>query len=71
MPFLTRNYLNSLRFQSLKKEANKMMRWSGWVAAAGGTIALVGNYMSGSFGEWAIPLGAVTAVVFGIWAAYE
>lgn len=48
-----------------------MMRWSGWVAAAGGAIALAGNYISGSFSEWAIPLGAVTAIVFGIWAAYE
>ena len=48
-----------------------MMRWSGWVAAAGGAIVLAGNYISSSFSEWAIPLGAVTAVVFGIWAAYE
>ena len=47
-----------------------MSEWSGWVAAIGGAVALIGNYVS-SMSGWAVPLGAVVAVVFGIWAAYQ
>ncbi len=45
-----------------------MARWTGWVAAVGGLLAL-GYYTS--MASWAVPLGAIVAIVFGIWSVYE
>jgi len=47
-----------------------MARWSGWVAAVGGALALISQYVA-SMNAWGVPLGAVVAVIFGIWAAYQ
>ncbi len=46
-----------------------MSRWTGWVAAAGGLLSL--GYYIPSITNWAVPLGAAVAIVFGIWAVYE
>ncbi|MDD5193204.1 MAG: hypothetical protein PHF67_01315 [Candidatus Nanoarchaeia archaeon] len=45
-----------------------MAKWTGWVAALGGLLALIGQYVP-SIASWAIPLGAVVAIIFGAWAA--
>ena len=47
-----------------------MARWTGWVAAAGGTLALIGQYVS-SMNAWSVPTGTIVAIIFGIWAVYE
>ena len=44
-------------------------KWAGWVAALGGLLSL-GHYVP-SMASWAVPLGAILAIIFGIWAAYQ
>ncbi len=46
-----------------------MAGWTGWVAAAGGLLAF--GYYIPSAASWLVPLGGLTAIVFGIWAAFE
>jgi len=41
-----------------------------WIAALGGLIALIGAYVP-SVTSWAVPLGGILAIIFGIWAAYK
>ncbi len=45
-----------------------MAGWTGWVAALGGLLALISQYVV-SISSWGIPLGAVIAIIFGAWAA--
>ena len=47
-----------------------MANWTGWVAAAGGLLALISQYVA-SMNSWGVPLGAVVAIVFGVWAVYQ
>ena len=44
-------------------------RWTGWVAALGGLLAF--GYYVPSIASWAVPLGGLIAIVFGVWAVYE
>ncbi len=46
-----------------------MARWTGWIAALGGLFSL--GYYIPSVANWSVPLGAVAAIIFGIWAVYE
>jgi len=46
-----------------------MTRWTGWIAALGGLVSL--GYYIQSIAAWAVPLGAIVAIVFGIWSVYE
>lgn len=46
-----------------------MARWTGWIAALGGLVSL--GYYIPSIASWSVPLGAVAAIVFGIWSVYE
>lgn len=48
-----------------------MAKWTGWVAAAGGALGLIGQYSSQSMAAWAVPTGTIAAIIFGIWAVYE
>ena len=43
------------------------MKWTGLVAAIGGALGLIGYYTD-AITSWAVPLGTVAAVIFGIWA---
>ncbi|MDO8623055.1 MAG: hypothetical protein Q7R52_02320 [archaeon] len=45
------------------------MGWKGWVAAVGGLLALLGQYVSALSGYYLIEIGAVLAIVFGVWAS--
>lgn len=45
-----------------------MAKWAGWVAAVGGLLALISQYVV-SMDSWGVPVGAVVAIVFGAWAA--
>ena len=45
-------------------------QWPGWVAAVGGALALVSQYVA-SMDAWGVPIGAIVAIVFGVWAAIE
>ena len=47
------------------------MGWQGWVAALGGVLALLGNYVSALSTYYLIPIGAIAAVIFGAWAAMQ
>ena len=47
-----------------------MARWTGWIAAAGGALGLIGQYVP-SMNAWSVPTGTIAAIVFGIWAVYE
>jgi len=47
-----------------------MAGWTGWVAAVGGLLTLLG-YVSALEGLYLRPLGAIVAIIFGIWAAYS
>ncbi len=44
-------------------------KWAGWLAAASGLLAL--GYYLPSIAVWAVPLGAIGAIIFGIWAVYQ
>lgn len=44
-------------------------KWAGWLAALSGL--LVFGYYVPSMASWAVPTGALGAVVFGIWAIYQ
>lgn len=46
-----------------------MAKFAGWIAAIGGLLALVGNYVA-AMTAWAVPLGGVIAIIFGIWAVF-
>jgi len=59
-------YLSKFSEQNL--EVYKM-RWTGWVAALGGLLSL--GYYLPSVANWMVPLGAIVAIIFGIWAVYE
>ena len=43
-----------------------MVGWTGWVAAIGGLISLIGIGYGPAWVDW---LGGILALVFGIWAA--
>ena len=45
-------------------------KWTGWVAALGGLISVIGLY-SGSATTWVVWLGSLLAMIFGVWAVYE
>lgn len=47
-----------------------MVRWTGYVAAVGGALALISQYVE-SLKPWGVPFGAAVAIIFGIWAAYQ
>jgi len=47
-----------------------MAKWSGYIAALGGLLALIGNYVA-SITSWAVPLGGIVAIIFGIWASMK
>ena len=48
-----------------------MAKWTGWVAALGGLLAGLPSVGVSAIEGWSIPLGAILAIVFGIWAAYQ
>lgn len=48
-----------------------MARWTGWVAAVGGVLAGLPSIGVGANLNWLVPLGAILAIVFGIWSVYE
>lgn len=45
-----------------------MAGWTGWVAALGGVITLLGYAVPGLMLR---PIGAIVAIIFGVWAAYS
>jgi hypothetical protein len=45
-------------------------KWSGWVAALGGLVSIIGLY-AGASSTWLVWLGGLIAIVFGIWAVYQ
>lgn len=46
-----------------------MTGWKGLIAALGGLLTLLGQYIS-SMGSWYfVEIGAVLAILFGIWAS--
>ncbi len=45
------------------------MGWEGWIAALGGVITLLGQYVTSLSGLYLVQIGAVVAIIFGIWAA--
>lgn len=49
-----------------------MANWQAWTAALGGLVALVGEWAmaAGSGHQWTVTVGALAALVFGVWAAY-
>ena len=47
-----------------------MAKTSGWLAALGGVVALIGQYVAG-INAWAVPLGAVVAIIFGAVSAMK
>ena len=47
-----------------------MTKCAGWLAALGGVVALMGQYVSG-INSWAVPLGAIVAIIFGAMAAMK
>lgn len=48
----------------------KMAEWQGWVAALGGLVAIVSQWVQGA--ELALLwIGGLAAVVFGIWASSQ
>ncbi|MEK6830720.1 MAG: hypothetical protein AABX77_01705 [Nanoarchaeota archaeon] len=48
-----------------------MAKWTGWVAALGGVLAGLPSVAAAQIASWSVPLGAVLAIVFGIWSVYE
>ncbi|GEM_PF-2342167 len=48
----------------------KTTKWSGWVAALGGLLSLIGHYLPNQ-ATWMVPLGAILAIIFGIWAVRQ
>lgn len=44
------------------------MKIACWIAALGGVVVLIGNYVP-EITSWAVPLGAVLSVIFGIWSS--
>ena len=45
------------------------MGWKGWVAALGGVLTLLGQYVSAMSGYYLVEIGAVVAIIFGAWAS--
>ena len=45
------------------------MGWKGWVAALGGVLTLLGQYVSTLGNYYLIEIGAIVAIVFGVWAS--
>ncbi len=48
-----------------------MAKWAGWVAALGGLVALLTNYVPQLQSLYGVEIGGLTAIIFGIWAAYQ
>jgi len=48
-----------------------MAGWMGWVAAVGGLLALLGKYVASLSGLYLVEIGAVLAIIFGVWAALK
>ncbi len=46
-----------------------MANWQGWIAALGGLITL-GEFSVSQSTPWYATIGGITAIIFGIWAAY-
>ena len=46
-----------------------MAKWAGWIAALGGLLSF--GYYIPSSASWLVPLGATTAIIFGVWATYK
>ena len=44
------------------------MGWTGWIAALGGLVAILNQWVLDPYFLW---VGGLVAIVFGIWAAIE
>jgi len=44
-----------------------MAKWAGWIAALGGLLAIVAQWVPG---EWLLWVGGLVAIVFGLWGAF-
>ena len=42
------------------------MKWMGWLAALGGLIAILNQWMLNPYFLW---IGGLVAIIFGIWSA--
>ena len=47
------------------------MGWQGWVSALGGVLTLLGAYLSSLSNLYLVPIGAIVAIIFGIWAEVD
>ena len=47
-----------------------MDKWKGWVAALGGLVAIVSQWVPAA-APWLLWLGGLVAIVFAIWSIYE
>lgn len=43
------------------------MGWTGWIAAIGGLLSIIGAFATTV--NWLAWIGGIIAVIFGIWAA--
>ena len=74
----SKTYLNAfalsllIRIYNLNDERReiKMTKWAGWIAALGGLLAGLPS-VGVNLGNWGVPLGAVLAIVFGVWEVYQ
>ena len=48
-----------------------MAKWTGWVAALGGLIALATPYVSQLEPLYGVQIGGLVAIIFGVWAAMQ
>jgi len=44
-----------------------MAKWTGWLAALGGLIAVIGQFWGADF--YLPVIGGAVAIIFGLWAA--
>lgn len=44
-----------------------MAKWTGWIAALGGLIAILDQWAG--FSPYLLWIGGIVAIVFGLWAA--
>jgi len=48
-----------------------MTRWTGWIAALGGLVSIVSQWVGVVAEPWLLWVGGLAAIIFGVWAIYE